>query len=267
MRCGHGGTARPTRAKTAARLSRIPAIGANSFAHRDGACRGRDRRPGRHPPAQCSRAQPVTWPKRRWRLIAGPLVICQAAPSAAETIPAKNAPAATAIRAYGSGHQRLQRHPARLPRLRHPVRLAQPGTATSQPSSRPCGSCSGNAPNRTICIPPALRSARLTPPARNRRSGRSPSGTPVVLRDDRWPRACARSAQLLVGVAGPGRDGSPDLGILCVREPGGRGSLVYVRGLTAAGPVSRGSPGGGWIGTGGAAWTSPWTRSGGSAPG
>ena len=34
------------------------------------------------------------------------------------------------------------------------------------------------------------------------------------------------------------------LGILCVREPGGRGSLVYVLGLTAVGQVSRGSPGG-----------------------
>ena len=48
---------------------------------------------------------------------------------------------------------------------------------------------------------------------------------------------------------------------------GRAGSLVYVRGLTAAGPVSRGSPGGGWTGTGGAAWPWPWTRSAGSAPG
>ena len=35
----------------------------------------------------------------------------------------------------------------------------------------------------------------------------------------------------------------------------------------AAGPVSRGNPGGPWTGTGGAAPTWPWTRSGGSAPG
>src|SRR6266704_764118 len=31
--------------------------------------------------------------------------------------------------------------------------------------------------------------------------------------------------------------------------------------------VSRGNRGGGWIGTGGGAWTWSWTRSGGSAPG
>jgi hypothetical protein len=46
----------------------------------------------------------------------------------------------------------------------------------------------------------------------------------------------------------------------------GRGSLATRWGLRT-GQVSRGSPGGVWIGTGCAAWTSPWTRSGGSAPG
>jgi len=60
--------------------------------------------------------------------------------------------------------------------------------------------------------------------------------------------------------------GRPDLGILCVDEPGGQGSLAPWWGLRA-GQVSRGSPGGGWIGTGCAAWTSPWTRSDGSARG
>ena len=41
-----------------------------------------------------------------------------------------------------------------------------------RPPSRPCGSCSGSAPNRTICMPPASRSARM-PPARNRRYARA----------------------------------------------------------------------------------------------
>jgi hypothetical protein len=61
--------------------------------------------------------------------------------------------------------------------------------------------------------------------------------------------------------------GRPDLGILCARGPGGRGTAGYILGLTAVGQVSRGSPGGRWIGTGGGAWTWSWTRSAGSAPG
>jgi hypothetical protein len=59
MRCGHGGRARPGRAKTAVRLPRIPATGrellrAPRSAERDGARRGPDRLPGRHPPGQRS---------------------------------------------------------------------------------------------------------------------------------------------------------------------------------------------------------------------
>jgi hypothetical protein len=53
-----------------------------------------------------------------------------------------------------------------------------------------------------------------------------------------------------------------------VRPPAGQTGIAGSRlGLTAVGQVSRGSPGGAWIGTGGAACTWPWTRSGGSAPG
>ena len=57
VRCGHGGRARPARAETAARLPQIPAIGrellrAPRSAVRDGARRGPDRLPGRHPPGQ-----------------------------------------------------------------------------------------------------------------------------------------------------------------------------------------------------------------------
>ena len=59
MRCRHGGRARPARAKTAVRLPRIPATGrellrAPRNAERDGARRGPDRLPGRHPPGQRS---------------------------------------------------------------------------------------------------------------------------------------------------------------------------------------------------------------------
>ena len=60
--------------------------------------------------------------------------------------------------------------------------------------------------------------------------------------------------------------GRPDVGFLCVHEPVGPGIAGYIVGLDGR-SVSRGSPGGGGIGTGCAAWTSPWTRSGGSAPG
>src|SRR2546423_10079605 len=60
--------------------------------------------------------------------------------------------------------------------------------------------------------------------------------------------------------------GRPDPGFLCVHEPGGPGMAGYMVGLDGR-SVSRGSPGGGGIGTGCAAWTSPGTRSGGSAPG
>jgi len=57
VRCGHGGRARPARAKTAVRLPRIPATGrelhrAPRSAVPDGARRGPDRLPGRHPPGQ-----------------------------------------------------------------------------------------------------------------------------------------------------------------------------------------------------------------------
>ena len=53
-----------------------------------------------------------------------------------------------------------------------------------------------------------------------------------------------------------------------VRPRAGRTGIAgYFLGLTAVGQVSRGSPGGPWIGTGGAAWTWSWTRSAGSAPG
>ena len=53
-----------------------------------------------------------------------------------------------------------------------------------------------------------------------------------------------------------------------VRPRAGRAGIAgYILGLTAVGQVSRGSPGGRWTGTGGAAWTWPWTRSAGSAPG
>jgi len=53
-----------------------------------------------------------------------------------------------------------------------------------------------------------------------------------------------------------------------VRPRAGRTRIAgYILGLTAASQLSRGSPGGPWIGTGGAASTSSWTRSAGSAPG
>jgi hypothetical protein len=61
--------------------------------------------------------------------------------------------------------------------------------------------------------------------------------------------------------------GRPVLGILCAREPGGRGTAGYILGLPGAGQVSRGSPGGRWTGTGAGAWTWCWTRSAGSARG
>src|SRR5262249_56529031 len=59
--------------------------------------------------------------------------------------------------------------------------------------------------------------------------------------------------------------GRPVAGIVCAHEPGGDRWLRP--GLMAAGRVSRDSPGGGWTGTGAAASTWPWTRSGGWAPG
>ena len=51
----------------------------------------------------------------------------------------------------------------------------------------------------------------------------------------------------------------------CAPRAGRPGPLVTSGGRRP--PVSRGSPAGRWTGTDAAAWTWPWTRSGGSAPG
>ena len=63
-------------------------------------------------PCPARRAQLVTWPKRRWRLTVGgcssPAKPLRPPP---RPIPATNAPAATAIRAYGSEHQSPGRQP------------------------------------------------------------------------------------------------------------------------------------------------------------
>ena len=82
-------------------------------------------------------------------------------------------------------------------------------------------------------------------------------------------RAAARHTRLtstggkpwsLTAASAPPQPICPDLGILYVHEPGGRDCRLHP-GLTAADRLNRGSPGGAWTGTGGAAWTWSWTRS------
>ena len=200
------------------------------------------------PPCPACSAQPVTWPERRWRLTVGiprhlpgrggpdsRYAASSLRPSTyasrAEPTPRRQASTAKPLRppprpipAKNTRPQprRSARHtdqstsgcidiPPQLPRLHHPVRLARPGAVASQLPSRPCGSFSGSAPNRTICMPPALRSARLPQRGIGDKVTRSPERLTRSVTTLR-PAAATRVAGLLHFAAGWRLPGTNSLG-------------------------------------------------------
>jgi hypothetical protein len=106
-------------------------------------------------------------------------------------------------------------------------------------------------------------------PAEHNRAQLSNPRTRTVTVGDRPPNGARRTLPPLCVAVARGRSWRQTVQIgHSVRPRAGQTGIAgYILGLTAVVQVSRGSPGGRWIVTGAAAWTWPWTRSGGCAPG